>query len=349
MTVGAAVSNKKDLLFSVPQGSLVGPWFYLIYASTLQDVLDDSDSGEMENQDKLGRPITLSGFADDHIFKDKFKLKDKHDEIECKTGLEKCAKRVKSWMDSNRLKMNDDKTEYIVFSSSRMLTHIECDSININGISIPRSECIRYLGAWLDQQLSLRKHIMLKCRTAMMNLQRLKLIRKYLTEETAKVLELGLVLSHMDYSNAIFIGLPDKDTKAMQRVQNAAAKMVLLKTKYDSSTDALKRLHWLPIRYHVDHKMLTLVYKCLHDKAPDYLKNLLMVIGDSERSMRSNSQYMRLLIPKTTKKTFAARSFSVKGAELWNNLPNSVKISSSVNDFKAKLKMFLFTKAYTDH
>ena len=65
--------------------------------------------------------------------------------------------------------------------------------------------------------------------------------------------------------------------------------------------------------------------------------------------MRLNSQYMRLLIPKTTKKTFAARSFSVKGAELWNNLPNSVKISSSVNDFKAKLKTYLFTKAYKDN
>ena len=81
-----------------------------------------------------------------------------------------------------------------------------------------------------------------------MNLQRLKLIRKYLTEETAKVLVLGLVLLHLDYSYAIFVGLPDKDIKAMQRVPNAAAKMVLLKTKYDSSTDALKRLHWLPIR-----------------------------------------------------------------------------------------------------
>ena len=182
-----------------------------------------------------------------------------------------------------------------------------------------------------------------------MNLQRLKMIRKYLTEETAKVLVLGLVLSHLDYSNTIFLGLPDKDIKAMQRVQNAAAKMVLLKTKYNSSMDALKRLHWLPIRYHVDHKMLTLVYKCLHDKALDYLKNLLTVIGDSERSMRLNSQYMRLLIPKTIKKTFAARSFSVKGAELWNNLPNSVKISISVNDCKAKLKTFLFTKAYTDN
>ena len=75
---------------------------------------------------------------------------------------------------------------------------------------------------------------------------------------------------------------------------------------------------------------------------------MLTVIGDSERSMRLNSQYMKLLIPKTTKKMFAARSFSVKGAKLWNNLPNLVKISSSVDDFKAKLKMFLFAKAYTD-
>ena len=252
-------------------------------------------------------------------------------------------------MDLNRLKMNDDKTKYIVFASSRMLTHIGCDSININGISIPRSECIQYLGAWLNQQLLLRKHIMLKCRTAMMNLQRLKLIRRYLTEETAKVLVLGLVLSHLDYLNAIFIGLPDKDIKVMQRVQNAAAKMVLLKTKYASSMDVLKSLHWLPIKYHVDHKVLTLVYKCLHDKALDYLKNLLTVFGDSERSMRLNSQYMRLLITKTTKKTFAARSFSVKGVELWNNLPNLVKISSSVDDFKATLKTFLFAKAYMDN
>ena len=94
VTVGAAVSNKKDLLFSVLQGSLAGPWFYLIYALTLQDVLDNSDSDgrEMENQDKLGHPITLSGFADDHIFKEKFKLKDKHDKIECKTGLENVLK-----------------------------------------------------------------------------------------------------------------------------------------------------------------------------------------------------------------------------------------------------------------
>ena len=74
-----------------------------------------------------------------------------------------------------------------------------------------------------------------------------------------------------------------------------------------------------------------------------------MVIGDSERSMRLNSHYMTLLIPKTTKKTFAARLLSVKGAELWNNLPNSVKISSSVDDFKAKLKTFLFAKAYMDN
>ena len=122
VTVGAAVSNKKDLLFSVPQGSSAGPWFYIIYALTLQDVLDDSDSdsGEMENQDKLGHPITLSGFTDDHILKDKFKLKDKHDKIECKTGLEKFAKRVKFWMDSNRLKMNDDKLNTL------FLLHSEC-------------------------------------------------------------------------------------------------------------------------------------------------------------------------------------------------------------------------------
>ena len=69
-----------------------------------------------------------------------------------------------------------------------------------------------------------------------------------------------------------------------------------------------------------------------------------MVIGDSERSMRSNSKYMRLLIPKNTKKMFAARSFSVKGAELWNNLPNSVKISRVLMTLKQNSKYSFLLK-----
>ena len=47
--------------------------------------------------------------------------------------LENCAKRIKIWMDGNRLKMNDSKTEFIMFGSSKMLTKCITTDINING------------------------------------------------------------------------------------------------------------------------------------------------------------------------------------------------------------------------
>ena len=79
--------------------------------------------------------------------------------------------------------------------------------------------------------------------------------------DTCLTLVFRLVTSHLDYANALYIGLPDCDIAKLQHVQNAAAKVLLNKTKYDSPTEVLKELHWLQIRFRVIHKLLTLVYK----------------------------------------------------------------------------------------
>ena len=71
----------------------------------------------------------------------------------------------------------------------------------------------------------------------------------------------GLVTLHLDYANALNIGLPDCNLAKLQHVQNAVEKLVLNKSKYDSATQALKELHWLPIKFRIIHKLLTLVYK----------------------------------------------------------------------------------------
>ena len=106
INIGKAYSTKKNLTFSIPQGSCAGPWYYLVYASTLQCVVE--------------KPITINGFADDHILKDKFKINDVVDERRCKENLENCIVKVKNWMDENCLKINDDKTEYIIFASNKI-------------------------------------------------------------------------------------------------------------------------------------------------------------------------------------------------------------------------------------
>ena len=67
----------------------------------------------------------------------------------------------------------------------------------------------------------------------MLNLQRLKLIRPCLSVDACKTLVQGLVISHLDYANAVFAGLPQCELKKLQRVQNIPAKLILRKKKYD--------------------------------------------------------------------------------------------------------------------
>ena len=111
----------------------------------------------------------------------------------------------------------------------------------------------------------------MKCHTAVFNLQKIRHIRQILTIGACQTLVLGLVISHLDYANALYIGLPDCDIAKLQHVQNPAVKVVLNRTKYDSATEALKELHWLPVRFRVIHKTLTLVHKSLKRNAPKYL------------------------------------------------------------------------------
>ena len=118
-------------------------------------------------------------------------------------------------------------------------------------------------------------------------------------------------MSHLDYMNAILINLPQREIQKLQRIQNMAAKIVLCKSKYESSQESLWELHWLSIHRCIQHKVLTLVYKCMNGLAPDYLINLL--IHPNGRSLRSDNIYQRLIIPQTKRKTFADRSFSVMG------------------------------------
>ena len=108
----------------------------------------------------------------------------------------------------------------------------------------------------------------------MYNLQHIHNIRNVLSVGACKTLVHGLVTMYLDYINALYYGLPESDLKKLQQVQNAAARVILGATQRDSITMCLKKLHWLPVKYRVQHKLLTLVYRCLIEEVPQYLHEL---------------------------------------------------------------------------
>ena len=145
----------------------------------------------------------------------------------------------------------------------------------MTAIYIPISKSVKYLGGHLDSSLNFKEHIGKKCKAALINYQRIRSIRKFLTIETCTTLVLSLCISHLDYGNSLLFGLPWNTLNQLQRVQNMCAKLVLNRRKYDSNTDCLRELHWLPIEKRIEFKILTMVYNTIKGNAPNYLKSIL--------------------------------------------------------------------------
>ena len=243
--------------------------------------------------------------------------------------------------------MKASKTDFIIFCSRRLFPKINITSINICQERVAKSEVVKYLGAWLDQSLTYKYHIKWKCKIAMYNIQRIKHIHYMLTEEACRILVQNLVISHLDYGNALFISLPDCDLDKLQQIQNIAAKVILGRGRMDSPSEAMYHLHWLPIRQRIQHKTAMLTFKCISGEAPQCLKDMISVDHQSTPGLCSNNKCKRLHEPKTLGKAFANWSFKMAAPRLWNRLPNDVKSSPTLDTFKRSLKTFLFRQAFS--
>ena len=139
-------------------------------------------------------------------------------------------------------------------------------------------------------------------------------------------------------------GLPKWQLDKIQRVQNAAARIVSRTKKHDHITPVFLDLHWLPVPARINYKILLLTYKALHGKAPLYLKDLL--IPDVKSRVLHSKDKDLLVCPKSSSVRYGDRAFAHAAPTLWNSLPTDIKKCVTVDSFKAKLKTYLFQQAY---
>ena len=128
----------------------------------------------------------------------------------------------------------------------------------------------------------------------------------------------------------------------LQLVQNAAARLICSTPRFSHVTPVLFSLHWLPVKFRIDFKILIITFKAIHGQAPDYICNLINVRNFSTYGLRSNSELL-LVSPSTkTKKTLGDRTFTAAAPSLWNKLPSAIRDEDNFKRFKSKLKTFLF-------
>ncbi len=131
---------------------------------------------------------------------------------------------ISAWMKEHHLQLNLTKTELLVFPATPTLQHDF--TIQLGSSTITPSASVRNLGVVFDDQLTFKDHIAKTARSCRFALHNIREIRPFLTEHAAQLLVQALVISRLDYCNALLAGLPSNTIKPLQMIQNAAARLV---------------------------------------------------------------------------------------------------------------------------
>jgi len=194
----------------------------------------------------------------------------------------------------------------------------------------------------------MKHHVNKIANASFYHIQRLRRIRHYVSRGVLKHLVTSLVLSGLDYCNAILAGLPASTLMQLQRALNAAARLVLGLDRRSSITTALRDLHWLPVKHRITFKVATLMHQALHRRCPPYLADLVAFSStDSHRQLCSSTT--RAATIQRTRTQFGRPAFSVCGPDVWNSLPPSVcTVESLYSSFRHALKTHLFQLAFNN-
>jgi hypothetical protein len=331
--VPGAESSPVILEYGVPQGSVLGPLIFILYSSPLNDIISrfgiKSHFFSDDTQLYMSFPITTDG---------------KEQRIVSETTSD-CIAELKHWTDRNKMKFNVGKTDTILVYSGSSRIQPKDVSIEVGEENIKPSLSVRNLGFTLDSNLTLENHIKGICKRAHFYIQRISRIRRYLDPESTTRLMSAFVLSLFDNGNSILFGLPDKLLKRLQSIQHAAARVVSGRREFDHISDVLRSLHCLPMRFRTEFKIATLVFRCVSGDAPSYLRELVKPYQPT-RELRSGDNSLDLVVPRARKKKCGERTFSRAALLIWNELPLSIRSSTSLLSFRARLKTHLFNKAF---
>ena len=209
--LGDCLSSKADLPFGVPQGSVLGPLLFTLYTTPISSMIS-------------GLAIPHHLYADDSQL---YVFFSSGDSAAALNGLQSCLASVQSWMRTNKLKLNPDKTEFLLIGNERQHSkYLSMFPIELLGVKTNPAKSARNLGVIFDKNFTFRSHISAVCSSCFYHMRDLRRICRYLDLDSAKLLATALVSSRLDYCNSLLYGIADMDITKLQQVQNQLACIV---------------------------------------------------------------------------------------------------------------------------
>lgn len=307
--IGDVTSNKKEVKFGVPQGTVLGPLLFLLYINDVVCCLNDD--------------TIINLFADDTAIS-VYGSSVEESVIKMQSELEK----LEAWLLCNNLFVNTKKTNVMLFN--------DINNVNINlklcGDSLKCvSEC-KYLGLIIDKDLKFNKHAAYIIDKVNKKINYFNRISNNLSMYSRITVYKTIIAPHFEYCPTILLYLNECDKNNLQKLQNRAMRIILKVNHYARICDMLDCLQFMSINQRLVYHNVLFIFKAIHSLLPKYMFDKITFVRDiHDYNTRSASCNIYV---QTAKKAKTEKSLFYKGLVLYNSLPEVIKSANNISMFK---------------
>ena len=318
--VGDATSEWADIRRGVPQGSILGPLLFILYANDLT------------------RTIKVKQYADNTtlslVSSDASRLEE---------GLVDDLEGVARWVEANKLQLNVKKTKLLLLSRKRRARELENVEVQIDGQKIERSKTVKCLGVLLDDGLTWKDQVQSVRKRCFVGLAELRRLKDVLPPDTKKKIYNATVLPHLDYCSVVWQECTQDMRKRLERVQNYGMRIILSQPPRTPSKGLRQNMNWMTLEKRREMSRLTLVQRCVLNIAPQCLSGRLKTNAEIGRRVTRGHDNCKLYVPQV-KTEWGHKSFTFKGIQEWNSLPPEIRTLRSSTAFRTKLRTYMFNR-----
>lgn len=307
--IGNTTSTWQNIIKGVPQGSILGPLLFNIFINDIFKCVTGS---------------SIFNYADDNT------LSAAHKNLgELLMILENSASQAIDWFDYNYMLANPDKFQALVIEPGKRQG--ENHTLKFRDTSITSEPQAKVLGVIIDNKLDFTPHIKMICSKAARQLNALRRLSRLLDLNSRMAIYKSFIQSNFNYCPAVWHSCGKVNTELMERIQHRALKFVFRsKCTYE---ELLRRANMSTLAIDRIKKLAVEVHKIIHQNSPQSLSTLVCK-RHSDYNLRGS---YKLDLPRVNTTKYGRNSFKYQAANIWNHLPNELRMTTDLGLFKTLL------------